>query len=401
MIFLIIFLNLHFQVRAEDGFMRVEREHLMLNGSPFYGNGFNAYWLMYVASDPSQRSIISSAFQEAANHSLIIARTWAFRDGGFSPLQSSPSSYNEQMFQGLDYVICEAGKHGLKLILSLVNNYNDSGGKQQYVSWARNEGQKIFSDDDFFTDSLVKKYYKNHIKAVLTRQNSITGTAYKDDPTIMAWELMNEPRCTTDPSGDTLQAWIAEMASYLKSIDQNHLLEVGLEGFYGKTDRHKQKSNPSFEVGTDFLRNNQIPEVDFATVHSYPDQWLIGQGDDAQLLFLDEWLNTHIKDAQTVIQKPLLIAEFGKSSKDPGYSTNERDDLLAAVYAAIYSSARRGGVAAGGLFWQLMDEGMDNLRDGYEIVFSESPSTASLIQEQSQKLNQIRVMYKNHIFSNG
>lgn len=197
------------------------------------------------------------------------------------------------------------------------------------------------------------------------------------------------------------QAWIAEMASYLKSIDQNHLLEVGLEGFYGKTDRHKQKNNPSFEVGTDFLRNNQIPEVDFATVHSYPDQWLIGQGDDAQLLFLDEWLNTHIKDAQTVIQKPLLIAEFGKSSKDPGYSTNERDDFLAAVYAAIYSSARRGGVAAGGLFWQLMDEGMDNLRDGYEIVFSESPSTASLIQEQSQKLNQIRVMYKNHIFSNG
>lgn len=99
LMFLIILLNLHFQVRAEDGFMRVEREHLMLNGSPFYGNGFNAYWLMYVASDPSQRNKISSAFQEAANHSLIIARTWAFRDGGFSPLQSSPSSYNEQMFQ--------------------------------------------------------------------------------------------------------------------------------------------------------------------------------------------------------------------------------------------------------------------------------------------------------------
>lgn len=68
------------------------------------------------------------------------------------------------MVQGLDYVISEAGKHNIKLILSLVDNYNYTGGKQQYVNWARNEGQNIISDDDFFTNSVVKGYYKNHIK---------------------------------------------------------------------------------------------------------------------------------------------------------------------------------------------------------------------------------------------
>ncbi|KAL1539532.1 Mannan endo-1,4-beta-mannosidase 7 [Salvia divinorum] len=380
----------------DDGFMRVDREHLMLNGSPFYGNGFNAYWLMYVASDPSQRSKISSVFEEASNHSLLIARTWAFRDGGYSPLQSSPGSYNDNMFQGLDYVISEAGKHNIKLILSLVDNYNYTGGKQQYVKWARNEGQNIFSDDDFFTNSVVKGYYKNHIKAVLTRKNSISGIAYKDDPTIMAWELMNEPRCPTDPSGNTIQAWIEEMGSYLKSIDSNHLLEAGLEGFY-----NHNKKNPHFEVGTDFLRNNEIAEIDFATVHSYPDQWMTGESDEEQLLFLDEWLSSHIKDAETKIQKPLLFAEFGKSSKDPGYRTSARDEVMAAVYEAIYSSARRGGAAAGGLFWQLMSEGVENLGDGYGIVLSQSPSTATLIQEQSKKLNQVRLMYKDHVFTNG
>lgn len=55
----------------------------MPNGSPYYANGFNAYWLMYVPSDPSQRYKVSAAFQEASSHSLTVARTWACSDGGY------------------------------------------------------------------------------------------------------------------------------------------------------------------------------------------------------------------------------------------------------------------------------------------------------------------------------
>lgn len=43
------------------------------------------------------------------------------------------------------------------------------------------------------------------LQMVLTRKNTITGIEYRDDPTIFGWELINEPRCMTDPSGDTLQ----------------------------------------------------------------------------------------------------------------------------------------------------------------------------------------------------
>ncbi|XP_028791250.1 mannan endo-1,4-beta-mannosidase 7 [Neltuma alba] len=377
-------------VGADDGFVKASGVQLMLNGSPFYGNGFNAYWLMYVASDPSQRNKVSSAFQEAKSHGLSIARTWAFSDGGYKPLQYSPGSYNEDMFQGLDFVVSEARRYGMKLVLSLVNNYDNLGGKKQYVEWARSQGQSVSSEDDFFTNPVVKGYYKNHIKTVLTRRNSITGVAYKDDPTIMAWELMNEIRCPSDQSGKVVQAWITEMASFLKSIDGNHLLEAGLEGFYGQS---KQQSNPNFLVGTDFIANNQIPGIDFATVHSYPDQWLSGSGYEDQLSFLNGWLSEHIKDAQNTLHKPLLFAEFGISTKNLGSNSKARDELFNTVYSAIYSSASSGGAAVGGLFWQLLAEGMDSFRDGYEIVLGESPSTAGLIAQESQKLNRIRKMF--------
>lgn len=86
------------QVEGDDKFVKVKGVQLMLNGSPYYANGYNAYWLMYMASDPSQRNKVSSSFQEATNHGLNIVRTWAFSDGGYKPLQYSPGSYKEDMF---------------------------------------------------------------------------------------------------------------------------------------------------------------------------------------------------------------------------------------------------------------------------------------------------------------
>lgn len=66
--------------------------------------------------------------------------------------------------KGLDFVIAEARRYGIKLILSLVNDYENFGGKKQYVNWARGQGQYLSSDDDFFRNPVVKGYYKNHVK---------------------------------------------------------------------------------------------------------------------------------------------------------------------------------------------------------------------------------------------
>lgn len=66
--------------------------------------------------------------------------------------------------KGLDFVVAEARRFGIKLVLSLVNNYENLGGKKQYVNWARNQGQYLTSDDDFFRNPVTKGFYKNHVK---------------------------------------------------------------------------------------------------------------------------------------------------------------------------------------------------------------------------------------------
>lgn len=93
---------------------------------------------------------------------------------------------------------------------------------------------------------------------------------------------------------------------------------------------------------------------------------------------------SHWEDARTILRKPLIFAEFGKSKKDHGYSENERDVFINAVYTNIYSFARTGGGSmAGGLVWQVMAKGMDSYYDGYEIILPRDPSTTALINKQS------------------
>ncbi|RVW60096.1 Mannan endo-1,4-beta-mannosidase 5 [Vitis vinifera] len=62
----------------------------------------------------------------------------------------------------------------------------------------------------------------------------------------MAWELMNEPRCQADSQKEWLIIWFllakcytqmtglgSRNGKFVKSMDKNHLLEIGMEGFYG------------------------------------------------------------------------------------------------------------------------------------------------------------------------
>jgi len=109
------------------------------------------------------------------------------------------------------------------------------------------------------------------------------------------------------------------------------------------------------------------------------------------MAFMQRWLTSHWGDSRSVLKKPLIFAEFGKSKKDPaGFSVSARDAFLNAVYTNIYDLARDGGTMGGGLVWQIMAEGMESHYDGYEIVLSQNPSTTTLIAQQSRRMTALQ-----------
>ncbi|PON91352.1 1,4-alpha-glucan-branching enzyme [Trema orientale] len=404
--FTLLYLNFNDQLtfpvlwQPSMGFIGTNATHFIVvdgghggNQSEIYVNGWNSYWLMEKSIWGSSRSKVSKMLKMGAQMGLTVCRTWAFSDGdGPSALQTSPGVFNEIVFRALDYVIVEARKNRIRLILSLVNNLNAFGGKAQYVRWAEEAGVNVSSSDDsFFSNPAVKDYYKAYIKAILTRKNSISGVKYSEEPAIFAWELINEPRCSSNASAPVLQAWIAEMAAYVKSLDKKHLVTVGIEGFYGLRTTEKSEVNPgewAASLGSDFIQNSAIDNIDFASVHAYPDSW-IQHGDlEAKANFLSHWVDSHIRDAEYVLKKPVLFTEFGSSLR-LNKKAEDINLLLKTVYDRIYESAKKRQAGAGALIWQLLVEGVDEYADQFSLVAWDHPSIYKLITRQSCRLRRI------------
>ncbi|CAN8326259.1 unnamed protein product [Cochlearia groenlandica] len=376
--------------RFELGFVERNGTQFVVDDKAFYVNGWNSYWFMDHAVNEHSRYLVSEMLETGSKMGLTVCRTWAFNDGGYNALQISPGRFDERVFKALDHVIAEARKHDVRLLLSLVNNLQAYGGKEQYVKWAWQEGVGLSSSNDsFFFDPSIRKYFKNYLTVLLTRKNSVTGIEYRNDPTIFAWELINEPRCTTDVSGDTLQDWIEEMTGFIKSIDDKHLLTVGLEGFYGPKNPKRLSVNPerwASELGSDFVMNSNSSNIDFASVHIYPDHWFHNQSFEEKLPFVVKWMQSHIEDGAKELKKPILFTEFGLSNLNKDYEPSQRDRLYRIIFDVVYKSAKRKKAGAGTLVWQLFMEGMEEFNDDFGIVPHEQDSLYRLMIEQSCRL---------------
>jgi mannan endo-1,4-beta-mannosidase len=298
---------------ARSSFVTVRNGRFWCDGRPLRFGGTNTYYL-----HQQSHYMIDNALNDAAAMSLPVVRAWAFADGsgnGFTALQPEPFRYDEAAFDSLDYAVYRAGQLGIRLVLALVNNWADYGGMQQYVKWFLNLPDDSTGDatnhDLFYSTQSIKNCYRAYVKFVTGRRNRYTGLRYNEDPTIMTFELANEPRSRSDKTGARLLAWITELSAYLKSLAPRQLVAVGDEGFYGDP-ANADYPYSNFE-GDQWRKFVALPTIDYGTAHMYPQSWgetpASKPGTDP-VTWGTQWITDHVRDGQA-LGKPVVIEEFG------------------------------------------------------------------------------------------
>eukprot|EP01024_Parvocaulis_polyphysoides_P028784 TRINITY_DN25998_c0_g2_i1.p1 TRINITY_DN25998_c0_g2~~TRINITY_DN25998_c0_g2_i1.p1 ORF type:complete len:566 (-),score=68.07 TRINITY_DN25998_c0_g2_i1:747-2444(-) len=306
-------------------------------------------------------------------------------------LQYSPGTYDQNTLYGLDVVLDMAAQRNLKVILTFVNNWRDVDSKSNYVEWSGTSG------DDFYYDENTKNMFKNHMQFMVNRENSVNGVKYRDDPTILAWNLINElrsdnPECGPD-CGQYIQSWLDEMAAFLKSIDPNHMITVGEEGFYGwysgkehvNPDAWNGKSHTwSMKSGQNFVPNHSGRGIDFAATHIWVDNWEIMYDDQS---FFSSWIQEHANDARA-LNKPLVIEEFGKVSFNEYNFNQERDPFFAIAYQQTIDSIYADDVIQGVMWWEWENDEYGPLKE-YDIKTFHSTWNDQIVP-LSDQIRQIR-----------
>jgi mannan endo-1,4-beta-mannosidase len=292
---------------ANSGFVTAEGGELRLNGKRFRFASTNSYYMLDAGTDKSPAHT-DDTMAMAKSLGFTVLRTWGFLDGrsAGASLQPQAGVYNETAFRALDYVLHKADLAGIRLLVALVNYWGVYGGMPQYVQWCA-PGQSV---DAFYTNALCSQLYKKYVSHVLNRVNTYNGRAYKNDPTILGWELANEPR-SGDRTGSIVRQWTGEMAAYVKSIDRNHLVGLGEEGFDTSGGAYSPVSDYNHQSwlfdgseGTSFTGNTSLADIDFASIHVYPDVWNLPPAAGVN------WIVDHIRIARQ-LGKPLIIGEFG------------------------------------------------------------------------------------------
>jgi len=342
-----------------SGFVTVSGTNFMLNGKPFYFGGNNAYFLMQAKALGYQNAVLQQ-LDRSNEIGIRVIRTWAFADGPADPgsvtLQSSAGIYDENTFKALDYVIAEAGKRNIKLILPFVNANKEYGSIATYVGWAGKTGEKTL----FYTDPDVRQLFKNHISVMLNRVNTYNGIKYKDDPAIMAWEIVNEARFVY-ADRTVLRDFYRDIAKYIKSIDSKHLVTTGEEGFDGSPYNSKYSTYSSLanwvmggDEGSSFYLNTAIPEIDFGQLHMYPDDgWRMTHDDSIN------WIRDHA-EVSAELNKPVILGEYGYKTDHTEYiswlDVVEQEDAYGGAFLWQYGATEVPG-------WWLSNNGMQ-IREG-------------------------------------
>lgn len=329
-------------------------------------------------------------------------------------LQYEQGKYDEDLLDGLDFLINEMSKRKMYAVLYLTNNWEWSGGMSQYLEWngkgpipvpniAPNTWPQFMAyTEQFHSCEPCMKGLEDHVKFIIRRTNAYSHKKYTEDNTIMAWQVGNEPRLFTVENEAKFTSWLNNIVDLIDSLDKNHLISTGSEG--------KNSSNDSMEI---FERTHKNLHIDYLTMHIWPKNWNWFKADNAEktlpttLENAGKYIDDHIAVANN-LKRPIIIEEFGLGRENESLlatsSVANRDIFYNFIFNRVAESHKNNGPLQAANFWGFGGEGKavnatgkwnpgDPLTtdppqepQGLNSVFSSDKSTLDIVKKYNLKL---------------
>jgi mannan endo-1,4-beta-mannosidase len=295
-------------------FVEKRGQHLYQAGRRWNHVGVNSYDLL-----EQSRQVIDDRLDRLAAGGHNTVRTWCFdKDGGIG----------EATLDKLAVTLHHARTRGLRVICTLANHYPDFGGPGHFTP----------PGADFFISATARARYREQVRRMLEYRDS-DGLRLADTATIAAWDLVNEPRNNPGAPPTSVTAWVEEMANFVSSIDQRHLVTVGGEGFGPGYPADPVLAGPP---GADFSALCRIPAITLCTGHLFPKY--LGNPRDTRAVgrLMQRW-----RSEADALDKPVFVEEVGYALVDHGDPAGRQ-----AFYAAVAQAVAANDLD-GALLWNL------------------------------------------------
>ncbi len=316
-----------------ESFVTRDGSHLVLAGERFMFTGVNVWNAngrlpnsVYTCGTPTDLDAIAPDLGTGVR----VVRAWFFQR-----LATTPSGRRD--WATFDQTLTTAKRHGLRVIATLGNQYGDCEGYE-----SRDAGYKTerWYQDGYRTalPPGQPSTYRQWVQEVVSR--------YRDDPTIMLWQMMNEAEGRSSPDGscgidaaNRMYDFVRDVGNVIKSIDRRHLLGIGTMG-----------SGQCGTSGLEYVALHAISTIDVTEYHDYSLEAMPG----------DRWNGLAVRLRQAAdLGKPLLVGEIGISTTQVGSRRSRallvRDKLEAQFNAGVvgallwaWGNGAADGAGAGG-----------------------------------------------------
>ncbi|WP_135830123.1 glycoside hydrolase 5 family protein [Halorussus halobius] len=343
--------------RYPPSFVGRDGTNFVLDGSRFRYVGVNNN---HLPVRPWGRQYVDRLFEYLSNHGVSVVRTWGFPPAWTdSDVHPEPGTFRDDWFEHFDYVLLAAKRHDVRLVVPLLNNWfgaDHAPSPAAYADWS----DTAETTNDFFGDEQANEYYRNYVEHVLTRTNQLTGVEYRNDPTVLMWEVGNEIEYHDERRGEPLTDWYDAAASHVKSVDDSHLVGSGMHGATGAVYE-------SWNVRNAYVETHESDAIDACSFHDYPVERYAGDTTVRDQEAFAEYVRTHVRNAHEEVGKPAYFGEFG-AVVDP------EEDLPVSLRNEFFRTATRVAREEGldGVqFW--FAELRDPKNDGFTRTHEDNP----------------------------